>query len=90
MTADEPVATGDRRGEAHYEPDPGQLVRACFLVKPTNPLPADMATARVEAGLRAETGPPIEDVAVAPDAPSVWDARPLDRGEPADGGSGSR
>lgn len=87
MIADERVATGDRRGEAHYEPDRDQLVRACFLVKPTEPLPADMATARVEAGLRAETGPPVEDVAVAPDAPSVWDARPLDRSEPADGRS---
>ncbi|MDB5434456.1 MAG: hypothetical protein JWR47_713 [Phenylobacterium sp.] len=90
MTADEPVATGNRRDEAHYEPDPDQLVRARFLAKPADPLPAEMATARVEAGKRAETGPPVEDVAVAPDTPSVWDARPLDRGESADDGSSGR
>jgi hypothetical protein len=89
MTPDQPVATGNRRDEAHYEPDPEQLVRARFLVKPTEPLPPDMATGLVEAGERAEAGPPIEDVAVAPDTPSAWDARPpgadpAEPGAPAD------
>jgi len=76
MSPDEPVATGDRR-DAHYESDPDQIVRADFLVKPPGPLPPDMATGRVEAGEIAGAAPPVEDVAVAPDEPSVWDARPL-------------
>jgi hypothetical protein len=76
MTPDEPVATGDRRDEAHYEPDPDQLVSARFLVKPSTPLPPDMATGRPPEDEPVEPGPPIEDVAVAPDTPSVWDARP--------------
>jgi hypothetical protein len=68
------VATGDRRGEIHYEPDPHQLVVARHLAKPSEPLPPQMQTpgeAPVGAG-----APPIEDVAVAADGPSVWDARP--------------
>ncbi|HEY8005145.1 MAG TPA: hypothetical protein VIE16_13000 [Phenylobacterium sp.] len=77
MTPDEPVATGDRHDEAHYEPDPEQLVSARFLVKPTTPMPPDMATGRPAADEPVEPGPPIEDVAVAPDTPSVWDARPV-------------
>jgi hypothetical protein len=84
MTPDEPVATGDRREEAHYEPDPDQLVRARFVVRPADSLLPDMATGRVQAGERAEPGPPIEDVAVAPDTPSVWDARPPDDGATGD------
>lgn len=77
MTPDEPVATGDRRDEAHYEADPDQLVRARFLEKPAGRMPPDMATGRVEAGEVAGASPPVEDVAVAPDTPSVWDARPI-------------
>jgi hypothetical protein len=82
MTADnpesesEPVATGDRRDEAHYEPDPDQLVRAAFLQRPTKPPPPDEHTGRVDAGLAAEQGAPVEDLRVAPSSPSVWDARP--------------
>jgi len=74
----EPVATGDRRDETHYEPDPHQLVRARFLVHPREPPPPDEHTARVDRGLPAEKGPPVEDVMVAPPTPSVWDARPPD------------
>jgi hypothetical protein len=74
----EPVATGDRRDEAHLEPDPDQLVRAAFLQRLTEPPPPDEHTGRVDAGLSAESGPPVEDLRVAPASPSVWDARPID------------
>ncbi|MDB5449206.1 MAG: hypothetical protein JWQ52_334 [Phenylobacterium sp.] len=73
---EEPVATGDRREEVHYEPKPGQLVKARFTQKPTEPPPPDEHTGRVDAGLPAEEGPPVEDLAVTPPSPSVWDARP--------------
>jgi hypothetical protein len=74
----EPVATGDRRDEAHYEPDPDQLVRASFLQRPKDPPPPDEHTGRVDEGLAAEQGPPVEDLRVAPPSPSAWDARPPD------------
>lgn len=74
----EPVATGDRRGEAHLEPDKDQLVRAAFLTRPAEPPPPDEHTGRVDEGLPAERGPPVEDLRVPPASPSVWDARPLD------------
>jgi hypothetical protein len=74
----EPVATGDRRDEAHYEPDPDQLVRARFLVRPTEPPPPDEHTGRVDQGLPAEEGPPVEDLRIPPPSASVWDARPAD------------
>jgi hypothetical protein len=77
-TPDEPVATGTRREEAHYEPKPGQLLKARFTEKPAAPLPPDEHTGRVDAGAPAEDGPPVEDVAVAPPSPSVWDARPTE------------
>ena len=78
--AGEPVATGDRHEEVHFEPDPDQLVVARHLAKPNAPLPAQDDGPNQLAG---ETDvPPVEDVAVAPDSPSVWDARPLTR-EPA-------
>lgn len=80
MTADdppsEPIATGDRRDEAHLEADADQLVRAAFLARPQSPPPPDEHTGRVDAGLPAEEGPPVEDLRVAPTSPSVWDARP--------------
>jgi hypothetical protein len=74
----EPVATGDRREEVHYEPDadPDQKVRARFVFHPDEPPPPDEHTGRVDAGLPAEEGPPVEDLAIAPPSPSVWDARP--------------
>lgn len=77
------VATGDRRDEVHFEPDPNQLVVARHLVKPDRPLPPDLQTTVEDAGASAADMPPIEDVLVAPDAPSVWDARPApdDAGE---------
>jgi hypothetical protein len=75
---DEPVATGDRRDEAHYEPKPDQILKARFTEKPAAPLPPDEQTGRTDAGLAAEVGAPVEDVAVTPPAPSVWDARQTD------------
>jgi hypothetical protein len=68
------VAHGDRH-DARYEPAPDQLVRARFTDPPVEPLPPQLAEPRTYDG-PAEPGPPIEDVAVAPDTPSVWDARP--------------
>ncbi|HKR86741.1 MAG TPA: hypothetical protein VJS38_01060 [Phenylobacterium sp.] len=73
-----PVATGDRREEVHFEPDPGQLVVAKHLVKPDAPLPLDVTSERDDDVAATETDvPPVEDVLVAPETPSVWDARPL-------------
>lgn len=75
--AAEPVATGDRREDAHLEPArDGDGVRAHFLVRPDQPPPPDMQTGRVDEGLPAEQGPPVEDIRLAPDSASAWDARP--------------
>jgi hypothetical protein len=68
------IATGDRREEIHFEPDPDQLVVARHLVRPAGPLPPQEHTPN-SAAVEADV-PPIEDVRVAPDGPSVWDARP--------------
>jgi hypothetical protein len=80
--ASEPVATGDRHDEVHFEADPNQLVVARHLAKPDTPLPAqdDGPNQLASEG----DVPPVEDVAVAPESPSVWDARPLSRGVPED------
>jgi hypothetical protein len=75
-SAPEPVATGDRRGEAHLEPDTEGGVSAHFLRRPETPPPPDEHTGRVDAGVAAEDGPPVEDLRIAPDSPSAWDARP--------------
>lgn len=78
----EPVATGDRREEAHVAPDPDQLFRAEFLHRPNAPPPPDQHTGRVDQGLTVADQPLVEDLRVAPQAPSVWDARPPE--EPAE------
>lgn len=71
------VATGDRHDEVHFEPDPGQLVVARHLVKPDQPLPLDMTSERADDVEATDADvPPVEDVLVAPEAPSAWDARP--------------
>ena len=72
------VATGDRREEVRYEPDPAQLVRMRATFPVDGPLAPEDASPTTEAALAAPAGPPIQDVAVAKDAPSVWDARPAD------------
>jgi hypothetical protein len=77
------IATGDRREQVHFEPDPKQMVVARHLVKPKAPLPPQEQTPGAAAA--DADAPPIEDVAVAPDEPSVWDARPRD-GEPEKSG----
>jgi hypothetical protein len=71
------VATGDRPGDVHFEPDKDQLVVARHLVRPTGPLPPEEHAAGATA--EANDAPPVEDVLVAPEGPSVWDARPVDR-----------
>jgi len=70
------IATGDRRGDAHIVPDADQKYRAEFLRRPDTAPPPDEATGRVEAGELPKDSPPVEDLKVAPDSPSVWDARP--------------
>jgi hypothetical protein len=71
--SDEPVATGDRREEVHYEADPDQLVQVSHRRSPSGPLPEEMA----ETGGHADPPPtPIGDVALTPAGPSAWDARP--------------
>jgi hypothetical protein len=75
----EPIATGDRRDEAGLEPDADQLVRAAFLARPAEPPPPDEHTGRVDAGVAAERGAPVEDLRVARPSSSVWDARPPER-----------
>jgi hypothetical protein len=70
----EPVASGDRREEVHFERASDQQVVARHLVKPDEPLPPQ-GDSPGGATTYADV-PPVEDVAVAPDGPSVWDARP--------------
>ena len=72
----EPVATGNRRETMHYEADPNQLVRMRASDKPHAPMPPDVPTSRADEPLRSSAAPPVEDVAVVPEEPSVWDARP--------------
>lgn len=67
------IATGDRRGEVHFEADPDQLVVARHEVRPQRPLPLEDPTGAAPAGADA---PPVEDVRILPPGPSVWDARP--------------
>ena len=68
------VATGDRRDEVRFEPDPDQLVVDKHLRRPEGPLPPQEQTPGAAAA--DADSPPVEDVAVAPAQPSVWDARP--------------
>jgi hypothetical protein len=78
-----PIASGDRR-DAHLEPAAdGQGVRAHFLVRPDEPPPPDEQTGRTDHGAPAEKGPPVEDLRLAPDDNSVWDARPAEDGGPS-------
>jgi hypothetical protein len=69
-----PVASGDRREEVHFERASNQEVVARHLERPTGPL-APQGDSPGAAAVDADS-PPIEDVAVAPEGPSVWDARP--------------
>jgi hypothetical protein len=72
--SDEPVATGDRREQAHYVADPGQAVHVSHRDAPSDPLPEESA----ETGGHADPpATPAGDVAIVQDGPSVWDARPV-------------
>ena len=75
----EPVATGDRRDEVRYERRAnGQLrMRATFPLE--GPLPRELTP---QADREGEPAPPLAvDVAATPDAPSVWDARPVEESQ---------
>lgn len=69
------VATGDRREEIHFERRDNGDLKADHLKRPDGPLPPQMAAVE---GQAASAGQPVQDVAVAPEGPSVWDARPRD------------
>ena len=71
------VATGDRRDEVHFEADDKHLVEATHLVRPASALPPQGDNPSAADIVR--DAPPIEDVKIAPESPSVWDARPLER-----------
>jgi hypothetical protein len=62
------VATGDRH-DSYLEPDADQGLRARFTAPACGP-------AQAVHGETATSAQPIENAAVLPDAPSVWDARP--------------
>lgn len=80
----EPVATGSRRQDMHYEPDPDQLLVAKSMVHPDGPMPPQEQS---KASDTRETPPQphIGDVRVDPATSSVWDARPVEDPEPRSG-----
>lgn len=84
--AAEEVATGNRREELHYEPDPDpdQMVAVKSLHRPTGSTPPEEQSESYETGEIAGE-PYVGDVRVAPDGPSVWDARPPADEEPRSG-----
>jgi hypothetical protein len=69
------IATGGRQEEIHFETDPDQLVVVRHEVRPRGPLSPQDPTG---ADAAAADSPPVEDVRILPQEPSVWDARPLD------------
>lgn len=69
------IATGSRRQDMHYEPDPDQLVVARSMVPPAGPLPPEEQSGAFDHDeLKGDIARP--DVRVDPSAASVWDARP--------------
>ncbi|CAN7349797.1 hypothetical protein LJR225_002076 [Phenylobacterium sp. LjRoot225] len=72
------IATGDRQDEIHFEPDPDQLFVVRHEVRPRGPLPPQDPNGAAAASADA---PPVEDVRILPEEPSVWDARPLEADE---------
>ena len=72
----EPVATGDRRNEVHFERRANRQLRVRATFPPDAPLPRELTP---EADQEGEPAPDLAiDVAVIPQAPSAWDARPAD------------
>lgn len=76
----EPVATGDRRDEVRFEPDPDQLVRIRATFKPDAPYPAEEQSAATDSGA-IDDQPSVQDVAASNAPESVWDARPVEDDE---------
>ena len=72
------VARADGQPDAHYEPDPDQIVKVVHQVSPDR-LPPQGPTDFDAHGGPSDTR--VTDVAVDPAAPSVWEASPPD--EPA-------
>ncbi|RAK56420.1 hypothetical protein [Phenylobacterium deserti] len=71
----EPIDTGNRREQVHYEPAAEGLVKAKFTEHPQGPLPPQEQSQASDLG-ETPPQPHIGDVAVAPPGSSVWDARP--------------
>ncbi|MFN3513559.1 MAG: hypothetical protein ACK41C_10965 [Phenylobacterium sp.] len=70
-TTETAIAHGYRRDEVRYEDDPRCVARVSHLFKPASPTAADLAGAHP--GVQS---PPMEDVAVLAESPSVWEALP--------------
>jgi hypothetical protein len=70
----EPVATGDRRDQVRFERRANDQLRMRATFPPDAPLPRELMTQADREGAPAPDLP--TDVAVTPDAPSAWDARP--------------
>jgi hypothetical protein len=76
LDEDARVATGDReREDVHFEPDPDQLVKTSHLVRAAGPLPPEEQSAASERDA-LPAGAAVQDVRVAADEASAWDARP--------------
>jgi hypothetical protein len=75
--AAEPVATGNRRDEVHYEAsdDPDQMVVMRATHHVDAPLPPQEESAAFTTG-ETPPQPHLGDVRAVADSPSVWDARP--------------
>jgi hypothetical protein len=65
------IAHGTRRDEVRYETDPDQVVQVRHTFKPDGRLAPDEHAANAA----GSADPPVQDVAVAKPAPSVWEAR---------------
>jgi hypothetical protein len=77
------VGSGPRARGAHLEEDPYIGVRVNHTLKPTGPLPpeeASLAGEDMASGMMnriervADAAPPIQDVRITPEEPSVWEA----------------
>ncbi len=73
----EPVATGDRRDEVHFERRANQQLRMRATFPVEGPLPRELTPGADAAGAPSPDLP--TDVAAPKDGPSVWDARPEER-----------
>ena len=81
----EPVATGDRREEVRFERRADDQLRMRATFPPGKPLARELTPEAAQEGEPAPTSP--ADVAVLPDAPSAWDARPPANDENAASGA---